>query len=309
MKVVVALGGNALGKTPEEQKELVKIPAEIIVDFALQGHTILVGHGNGPQVGLIFNAFKDAKEVNKQTPDIKFPEAGGMSQGYIGYDVLAALQTQLNHHKTLIEPVYFETLTYVDPNDPAFHNPTKPVGPFYKTEQECQANNPGLKVVEDSGRGYRAVVPSPKPINFIGMNALKEFVKTNNIIVCGGGGGIPVIKKQDGRIEGVAGVIDKDLTCSKLAHLIDAEVLIILTAVNKVYINFNKPDQKALDHVTVAELETYIKENQFAPGSMLPKIQAAIEFVKNGKNRKAIISNLEDAKAAFEFKSGTIITL
>lgn len=305
-RIVIALGGNALGNNPEEQKELVKIPAKKIVSLLKLGHDVVIGHGNGPQVGMIFNAFADAKKSNDKTPLIPFAEAGGMSQGYIGYHMLTAIANELKKEKISKDVVYLLTETIVDPNDIAFKNPTKPVGPFYASKEEAIKNNPNSTIVEDSGRGYRKVVPSPKPIDFIGINAIKENVDRGTIVITGGGGGIPIIEKNN-TYEGVDGVIDKDFALAKIASLVNADTLIILTAVDHVYVNYGKPDQKALVTTNLKELEQYIKENQFAPGSMLPKIQAAINFVSSGKNKSAIIADLTKVEDALEGKSGTKI--
>lgn len=305
-RIVIALGGNALGNNPEEQKELVKIPAKKIVSLLKLGHDVIIGHGNGPQVGMIFNAFADAKKSNDKTPLIPFAEAGGMSQGYIGYHMLTAIANELKKENISKDVVYLLTETIVDPNDKAFKNPTKPVGPFYASKEEAIKNNPNSTIVEDSGRGYRKVVPSPKPIDFIGINAIKENVDRGTIVITGGGGGIPIIEKNN-TYEGVDGVIDKDFALAKIASLVNADTLIILTAVDHVYVNYGKPDQKALVTTNLKELEQYIKENQFAPGSMLPKIQAAINFVSSGKNKSAIIADLTKVEDALEGKSGTKI--
>lgn len=305
-RIVIALGGNALGNNPEEQKELVKIPAKKIVSLLKLGHDVVVGHGNGPQVGMIFNAFADAKKSNDKTPLIPFAEAGGMSQGYIGYHMLTAIANELKKENISKDVVYLLTETIVDPNDKAFKNPTKPVGPFYASKEEAIKNNPNSTIVEDSGRGYRKVVPSPKPIDFIGINAIKENVDRGTIVITGGGGGIPIIEKNN-TYEGVDGVIDKDFALAKIASLVNADTLIILTAVDHVYVNYGKPDQKALVTTNLKELEQYIKENQFAPGSMLPKIQAAINFVSSGENKSAIIADLTKVEDALEGKSGTKI--
>ena len=305
-RIVIALGGNALGNNPEEQKELVKIPAKKIVSLLKLGHDVIIGHGNGPQVGMIFNAFADAKKSNDKTPLIPFAEAGGMSQGYIGYHMLTAIANELKKEKISKDVVYLLTETIVDPDDTAFKNPTKPVGPFYASKEEAIKNNPNSTIVEDSGRGYRKVVPSPKPIDFIGINAIKENVDRGTIVITGGGGGIPIIEKNNA-YEGVDGVIDKDFALAKIASLVNADTLIILTAVDHVYVNYGKPDQKALVTANLKELEQYIKENQFAPGSMLPKIQAAINFVSSGKNKSAIIADLTKVEDALEGKSGTKI--
>lgn len=305
-KIVIALGGNALGNNPTEQKELIKIPAKKVANLVKEGYIVVVGHGNGPQVGMIYNSFVDAKKVNNMTPNIPFAEAGGMSQGYIGYHMLTSIQSEINKLNLQKDVLYFQTLTYVDLEDDAFKNPTKPIGPFYKSELEARKFNPNATIIEDSGRGYRVVVPSPKPINILGINAIKKCIDNGDVVIAGGGGGIPVCFKNN-EIIGLDGVIDKDFTCSKIAQKIDADIFVILTAVDYVYINWNKKDQKALKTVNVSDLEKYIKENQFAKGSMLPKILAAIDFVRNNPNKKAIIANLNDIELALNGKTGTVI--
>ncbi|WP_406616806.1 carbamate kinase [Mycoplasmopsis adleri] len=305
-KIVIALGGNALGNNPEEQKELVKLPAKKIAELVKEGHKVLVGHGNGPQVGMIFNAFADAKKVNEKTPLVPFAEAGGMSQGYIGYHMLTAITNELKKNKIDKDVVYFLTQTIVDAKDKAFKNPTKPVGPFYKTKEEAEKANPNSTIVEDAGRGFRKVVPSPLPLDFVGMRTIKSVFDADNIVIAGGGGGIPTIEEK-GQYKGVDGVIDKDFALSKLATKVEANMFIILTAVDHVCVNYNKPDQKSLKEVTVAELEKYIDENQFAPGSMLPKVKAAIAFVNENPKNVAIIASLDKVAEAIEGTSGTRI--
>lgn len=307
-KIVVALGGNALGNNPQEQKELVKVPAQKIADLVKAKHEVLVGHGNGPQVGMIFNAFSDAKKVNEKTPLVPFAEAGGMSQGYIGYHMLTAITNELTKHKIQKDVIYMLTQTLVDKKDKAFSNPTKPVGPFYKTKEEAETNNPNSTIVEDAGRGYRKVVPSPLPLDFVGINTIKKNFDNGAVVIVGGGGGIPTIVENN-ELVGVDGVIDKDFALSKLASKVQANIFIVLTAVEHVYVNYNKPDQKKLEKVTVAELEKYIEEKQFAPGSMLPKVQAAINFVKENPKNVAIIASLDKLAEAVEGTSGTRIVL
>lgn len=305
-RIVIALGGNALGNNPIEQKELVVLPAKKIASLIKLGYEVIVGHGNGPQVGMIFNAFADAKKSNSQTPIIPFAEAGGMSQGYIGYHILTAIYNQLKNENIEKDVLYFLTETIVDINDPAFQNPKKPVGIFYKTLEEAKKNNPNSTIIEDAGRGYRKVVPSPKPIDFLGIKSIKKNVELGSIVIVGGGGGIPIIVK-DGKYIGVDGVIDKDFALSKIASLVDANIFLILTAVEHIYVNWGKPNQKALVTTNVKELEKYIEEGQFAAGSMLPKVEAAINFVKSGKNRIAIIADLSKVEEALDGKSGTKI--
>ena len=305
-RIVIALGGNALGNNPTEQKELVQLPAQKIASLIKMGHEVVIGHGNGPQVGMIFNAFSDAKKVNDKTPLVPFAEAGGMSQGYIGYHMVTAIANELKKANLKKDALYVLTETIVDHNDPAFKNPTKPVGPFYSSKAEAEANNPDSVIIEDAGRGYRKVVPSPKPINFLGIEAIKNNIKNGTVMIVGGGGGIPIIE-TNGQYQGVDGVIDKDFALAKIAQMIDADIFIILTAVEHVYVNWGKPNQKALIETTVSELKQYIGENQFAPGSMLPKVEAAINFVSSGKNKSAIIADLSKVELALEGKSGTKI--
>ncbi|MGL5522240.1 MAG: carbamate kinase [Metamycoplasmataceae bacterium] len=305
-KIVIALGGNALGNSPEEQKELVKIPAKKIVHLIKEGHEVIVGHGNGPQVGMIFNAFADAKKANEKTTNLSFADAGAMSQGYIGIHLMNAISNELHKQGIKKDIQYLLTQTIVDKNDPAFKSPSKPVGPFYKTEKEAIDNNPNSTILEDSGRGFRKVVSSPKPIDFIGSKSFVKNVNNGTLIILGGGGGIPTIFDKD-QYTTVDGVIDKDFTLSLLAEKVEADIFIVLTAVDFIYVNYNKPDQKALKETNVSELEKYIKEEQFAKGSMLPKVEAAIKFVKNGKNRKAIIADLNKIEEVFAGKSGTVI--
>lgn len=306
MKIVIALGGNALGNSPEEQIELVKKTAKPLVDLIEAGHQLVIAHGNGPQVGMINNAFAAAnKYIN--TPTMPFPECGAMSQGYIGYHLQNALKTELNNRQLNKEIATIITQVVVDENDPGFTNPTKPIGPFYtKEEALILEKEKGYTMVEDAGRGYRRVVASPKPIDVVEKNIVKTLVEQGIIVITVGGGGIPVVKKDMGYI-GVPAVIDKDFASAKLADLLEADYLFILTAVERVMINFNKPNQKALELITFNEAMQYINEGHFAPGSMLPKVEAALEFVKNYKNRTSIIAALEKAKDAIIGKSGTKI--
>ena len=305
-RIVIALGGNALGNNPEEQKELVQLPAQKIVSLIKLGHEVVIGHGNGPQVGMIYNAFADAKKVNPKTPLVPFAEAGGMSQGYIGYHMVTAIANELKKAKIAKDVIYVLTETIVDHQDPAFQKPSKPVGPFYATLAEAEANNPHSTIIEDAGRGYRKVVPSPKPVDFLGIQSIKAAIKNGTITIVGGGGGIPLIVNQEQYL-GVDGVIDKDFALAKIAQMIDADIFIILTAVEHVYVNWGQANQKALIETTSTELEQYVQENQFAPGSMLPKVQAAISFVQSGPNKSAIIADLAKVELALSGKSGTKI--
>lgn len=305
-RIVIALGGNALGNNPEEQKQLVQLPAQKIVSLIKLGHEVVIGHGNGPQVGMIYNAFADAKKVNPKTPLVPFAEAGGMSQGYIGYHMVTAIANELKKAKIAKDVIYVLTETIVDHQDPAFQKPSKPVGPFYTTLAEAEANNPHSTIIEDAGRGYRKVVPSPKPVDFLGIQSIKAAIKNGTITIVGGGGGIPLIVNQEQYL-GVDGVIDKDFALAKIAQMIDADIFIILTAVEHVYVNWGQANQKALIETTSTELEQYVQENQFAPGSMLPKVQAAISFVQSGPNKSAIIADLAKVELALSGKSGTKI--
>ncbi len=306
-KLVIALGGNALGDTPEEQLELVKHTAKTIVELVEEGCTVIVGHGNGPQVGMINLAMEYAASNGANTPAMPFPECGAMSQGYIGYHLEQAIKAELSSHNIDKEVACVITEVVVDENDPAFTNPTKPIGLFYSKEEADQiAKEKNYTFVEDAGRGYRRVVPSPTPKEIVQLNVVKQLIEHDDIVITVGGGGIPVVKK-DGKVEGVAAVIDKDKSSSKLAQDLNAEMLVILTAVDRVCINFNTPDQKALEKMTVAEAEQYIKEGHFAPGSMLPKVEACLDFVKNNPEGKAIITSLEKAREALQGKTGTII--
>lgn len=305
-RIVIALGGNALGNNPEEQKQLVQLPAQKIVSLIKLGHEVVIGHGNGPQVGMIYNAFADAKKVNPKTPLVPFAEAGGMSQGYIGYHMVTAIANELKKAKIAKDVIYVLTETIVDHQDPAFQKPSKPVGPFYATLAEAEANNPHSTIIEDAGRGYRKVVPSPKPVDFLGIQSIKAAIKNGTITIVGGGGGIPLIVNQEQYL-GVDGVIDKDFALAKIAQMIDADIFIILTAVEHVYVNWGQANQKALIETTSTELEQYVQENQFAPGSMLPKVQAAISFVQSGPNKSAIIADLAKVELALSGKSGTKI--
>ncbi|MGL5591140.1 MAG: carbamate kinase [Mycoplasmoidaceae bacterium] len=306
-KIVVALGGNALGNNPEEQKKLVEIPAKKIVSLIKNNHKVIVGHGNGPQVGMIFNSFVDARKNNPNNVLVPFAEAGGMSQGYIGYHMITAITNELKKANINKDVLYFLTQTIVDANDVGFKNPTKPVGPFYETKEEAEKNNPNSTIVEDSGRGFRKVVASPKPVDFIGIETIKKVVDLNSVVIFGGGGGIPTIFKDD-MFVGVDGVIDKDFALCEIANKINADIFVVLTAVDNICINFNKPNQEILTKVNVAQLEKYCSENQFAPGSMLPKVEAAIKFVKGHSNRKAIIASLDKMEEALNGESGTQIT-
>lgn len=304
-KIVIALGGNALGNTAYEQLDLVKQTAIPIVDLVEQGNQVIIAHGNGPQVGMINLGMSTAANVGAIKADMPFPECGAMSQGYIGYHLQNSIGNELAKRGIKKNVVTIVTQVLVDENDEAFKKPTKPIGAFYDKETADKiAKEKGYTMVEDAGRGYRQVVPSPKPVDVIEKDIVNNLVDNDNIIITVGGGGIPVIKKN-GALYGTAAVIDKDFASAKLAELIKADTLVILTAVDRVAINFGKLDQQNLEKMTIKEAEKYCEEGQFAPGSMLPKVKACISFAQSGG--EAIIASLENAKKALTGESGTKI--
>jgi carbamate kinase len=304
-KVVIALGGNALQEagtppTAEAQLEVVKKTAGFLAEISSRGYEMAIVHGNGPQVGRIVLGQEIASRENEQTPAMPFDVCGAMSQGYIGYHIQQALRDALRNRNRNVPVVTIATQVVVDPNDPAFKNPTKPIGPFY-TEEEARKleAEKGFTMKEDAGRGWRRVVPSPEPKKIVELSAIKRLWDTTIVITAGGGGSLT----------GVAAVIDKDLAAERLAEDIEADVLLILTEVDKVCLNFKKPDQKVLDHMTVPEAIRYMEEGHFAPGSMLPKVMAAIKFARTFPGRKAIITSLYKAVEALEGKEGTVVTM
>lgn len=308
-KVVVALGGNALEdkslpSTAESQLIVAKKTAAYVADLSCQGYELAIVHGNGPQVGRILLASETAKDV---TPAMPFDVCGAMSQGYIGYHIQQGLREALKDKGKDTPVVSVITQVVVDKNDPAFQNPTKPIGPFYSEEEAKKIQQEkGYTIKEDAGRGYRRVVPSPVPKRIVELETIKMLWNTTITIACGGGG-IPVIEKEDGNLEGIAAVIDKDLAAERLAEDIGADILMILTEVDRVCINFNKPDQKELADLSCEEANKYMSEGHFAPGSMLPKVQAAVKFAESKPGRKAIITSLNKAGDALSGQSGTII--
>ena len=302
-KLVIALGGNALGNTPYEQLRLVTETAKPIVDLIEAGNQVVIAHGNGPQVGMINLAMSTAAAAKAIKSDMPFPECGAMSQGYIGYHLQNSIQNELKARGIRKNVATVVTQVLVDENDPAFSHPTKPIGAFYsKEEADRIAAEKGYTMIEDAGRGYRQVVPSPKPVDVVEKDMVNTLIDAGHVVITVGGGGIPVIEK-DGKLLGVPAVIDKDFASAKLAELVHADALVILTAVDRVAINWGKPDQKSLERMTCAEAEQYCKEGHFAPGSMLPKVQAAMSFAKTGG--EAIIASLENAAAALRGESGT----
>lgn len=307
-RIVIALGGNALGNTPEEQMEAVATTALSIVDLLQEGYEIAIAHGNGPQVGMINLAFEAAHQT-ANTPAMPFPECGAMSQGYIGFHLQNAIINEMRRRGIAQDVVTLITEVKVDPADPAFADPTKPIGSFYSKEVADQlVLEKGYVMKEDAGRGYRRVVPSPKPVRIVGIKAIKGVLDSGNVVIAGGGGGIPVIEDENRILTGVAAVIDKDFTSERLAEELDADAFIILTAVEKVAIRFGKPDQKWLSDLTAEEARGYIKDNEFAKGSMLPKVQAAIMYAESKPGRRALITSLEKAKEALAGSTGTWIT-
>ncbi len=305
--IVVALGGNALGKTPSEQLNLVKNTAKSLVDLIQSGNNIVITHGNGPQVGIINLAFDIASSKDEGVPSMPFAECGAMSQGYIGYHLQQAIYEELKKRNIKKNVATVITQVLVDKNDEAFNNPTKPIGMFY-TESEAKKlhEENGQTYVNDSQRGFRRVVPSPKPIKIIELDLIKDLLSQGNIVIVGGGGGIPVIE-EEGSLKGVDAVIDKDRTSSLLAKEIDADKLLILTAVDKVSLNYNKENQIDLDVIKYDEALKYIEEGQFAKGSMLPKVLSILEFIKDDNDKVGIISSLDSAILALNNKNGTRI--
>ena len=306
-RIVIALGGNALGNTPYEQLKLVTETAKPIVDLIAQGNEVVIAHGNGPQVGMINLGMATAAEAKAIKSDMPFPECGAMSQGYIGYHLQNAIGNELAARGMTKEVATVVTQVLVDENDPAFQNPTKPVGAFYDKETADRiAAEKGYTMVEDAGRGYRQVVPSPKPIDVIEKKTVNTLIESGCVVITVGGGGIPVVRR-DGKLYGTPAVIDKDFASAKLAELVHADALVILTAVDRVCINWGKPNQESLSEMTVEEAEKYCGEGHFAPGPMLPKVKAAVSFARTGGT--AIIASLENAGAAVRGESGTKVQL
>ena len=313
-KVVVALGGNALQEagqpaTAEAQLEVIRKTCEYLADIKDSGYEMAIVHGNGPQVGRILLGQEIAAGVDAKLPSMPFDVCGAMSQGYIGYQIQQCFRDALRNRNRNVPVVTLVTQVIVDPDDKAFSNPTKPIGPFY-TEEEAKkiAEEKGYTMKEDSGRGWRRVVPSPAPKRITEIDSVKRLWDST-IVITAGGGGIPVIENMDGSLTGVAAVIDKDLAAETLAEDMETDVLLILTEVENVCVNFGKPDQKALNHITVKEAIRYMEEGQFAPGSMLPKVMAAVKFARRFPGKKAIITSLFKAADALEGKTGTVITM
>lgn len=305
-KVVIALGGNALGKDVEEQKEAVAKTAKVIVDLAQQGLDIIVTHGNGPQVGMIQNAMDNLVVMHENYKQIPLPTSVAMSQGYIGIDLQNAIKYELYSRNIEGKVSTILSQVEVDKNDPAFENPTKPIGRFLTKEEAEENEANGMRCMEDAGRGYRVVVASPMPQRIRELETIKTLVNAGHIVITCGGGGIPVVS-ENGKLVGVNAVIDKDNASSLLAAQLGADYLVILTAVEKVAINFGKENQEWLSDLTVDQAKEYIAEEQFAKGSMLPKIEAAIRFAESGEGRRTLITLLDKAAEGIAGKTGTVI--
>ena len=308
-RIVIALGGNALGNNLPEQMEAVKHTARAIVDLIEQGNEVVVAHGNGPQVGMIQEAMT---QLTRSDPERYIPcplsVCVAMSQGYIGYDLQNALREEMLDRGIDVGAATVLTQVEVDPNDPAFESPTKPIGSFMTREEaERMIAERGYEVIEDAGRGYRRVVASPKPAGIVELDTIRSLVETNHVVIACGGGGIPVFHTEGHHLKGAAAVIDKDFAAARLAEQLDADFLVILTAVEKVAVNFGKPDQQWLDELTPETAARYIAEGQFAPGSMLPKVEAALAFAQSGEGRSSLITLLDRAADGIAGKTGTIV--
>lgn len=309
-KLVIALGGNALqeGKGPatsEAQLAVVEKTSKYIADIIKKGYKVILAHGNGPQVGRIVLQNENSTNV---TPAMPFDVCGAMSQGMIGYHMQQGLSKALRQMGDNTPVATIVTQVVVDKNDKAFLNPTKPIGPFYNEEdaKKLQAEK-GYSVKEDAGRGWRRVVASPMPVEIVELPVVQAMIDAGFVVITVGGGGIPVLKDENGNLEGTAAVIDKDLASERLSEDVDADALLILTAVEQVCLNYNKPDEKRLSRITVDEAQQYINEGHFAPGSMLPKIQAACMFANSKQGRRAIITSLDKAVDALLGQAGTTI--
>ena len=306
-KIVLALGGNALGDDLAGQMQAVRHTARTIVDLIALGHQVVVTHGNGPQVGMINQAFEAAAKTEAHTPMLPMSVCVALSQGYIGYDLQNAIREELLSRQLDIPVATLITQVEVDANDEAFLNPTKPIGSFFSKEEAEKLSQNSYIMKEDAGRGYRRVVASPKPVDIIEKQTVKALMDDCHVVITVGGGGIPVIREGN-HLRGASAVIDKDWASAKLAETIDADLLIILTAVEKVAINFGKPGEQWLDNLSLRDAERFIAEGHFAKGSMLPKVEAAAAFARSRPGRQALITMLSKAKEGIEGKTGTIIS-
>ncbi len=310
-RLVVALGGNALQRnggsaTAAEQRKAIKVMAYYVAELIERGCEVIITHGNGPQVGRIVLQNEEASHI---TPVMPLDVCGAMSQGMIGYHIQQGMGDELRRRGVMRPVATLITQVVVNGDDPAFKNPAKPIGPFYTFEEaKVWERERGYTLKEDAGRGWRRVVPSPEPVEIVELSIIKLLIESKAIVIAAGGGGVPVIRRADGTLQGIAAVIDKDYASERLAEDIDADGLIMLTAVEKASINFGGLGQRDLDKLTPEEARRYIKEGHFAPGSMLPKIKAAVAFAESKKGRTAIISSLEKVMDALKGKNGTIIT-
>lgn len=308
-RIVIALGGNALGKNLPEQMIAVKHTAKAIVDLIEQGNEVIIAHGNGPQVGMIQEAMT---QLNRSDPEKYIPcplsVCVAMSQGYIGYDLQNALREEMLNRGIKKNAATVLTQVEVDKNDPAFKNPTKPIGSFM-TEEEAKkmVAERGYNIVEDAGRGYRRVVASPQPVAIVELDTIRSLIETGNVVIACGGGGIPVFITEGNHLKGAAAVIDKDFAAARLAEQVNADALIILTAVEKVAIHFGTPEQEDLSELTSESAQAYIEAGEFAPGSMLPKVQAALQFAQSGEGHTSLITLLDKAADGIAGKTGTVI--
>jgi carbamate kinase len=308
-RIVIALGGNALGDGPEEQRQRIAAAAPSLVGLIAQGHEIIVTHGNGPQVGAIHRAFAVAADQDPRVPAMPLTECTAMSQGYIGYHLQQGVLAELHRVGMPWHVATVVTQVVVDPDDPAFDRPTKPIGAF-ETEQrarEIMAADPGVRMVEDSGRGWRRVVASPRPVDIVERDSILNLLDHEFIVIACGGGGVPVVRDGQGDLHGVPAVVDKDFAAATLAEAVGADVLFILTAVDRVAVGFGTPEQRDLDVLDLATAQRYVAEGQFAAGSMLPKVQAAMQFAASGTGRRAVICSLEKAPEAMQGTSGTVV--
>ena len=308
-RIVIALGGNALGSNLPEQMVAVKQTARAIVDLIQEGHQVVIAHGNGPQVGMIQKAMT---ELTRSDPDKYIPcplsVCVAMSQGYIGYDLQNGLREEMLDRGISKGVATVLTQVEVDPDDPAFRHPTKPIGAFMTREEaERMVAERGYDVIEDAGRGYRRVVASPRPQSIVEIESIRDMVDAGLVVVACGGGGIPVYPTEGNHLKGAAAVIDKDFASAVLAQQLNADALIILTAVEKVAINFGKPNEQWLDALSPDVARKYMDEGHFAPGSMLPKVQAAVQFAESAPGRTSLITLLEKAKAGINGETGTRI--
>ena len=308
-RIVIALGGNALGKNLPEQMAAVHHTAKAVADLIEEGHEIVIVHGNGPQVGMINIAMTTLSREDPSHPMAPMSVCTAMSEGYIGYDLQNSLREELLDREIHKAVSTILTQVEVDPNDPAFQHPTKPIGTFMTEEEAEEMRRRGNAVMEDAGRGWRRCVASPLPKSIVEIETIEALLKAGQVVIACGGGGIPVYYSGGHHLKGAGAVIDKDFAAELLAEELDADALIILTAVEKVAINFGKPDQQWLDHLTPDEARRYAAEGQFAPGSMLPKVQAAAKFAESKPGRTALIPLLEKAKEGIAGKTGTAVSV